>query len=143
MENKIQTQYKWIYLPEFKHSVILFFTKDTKQLLLDFKKIYKEIGFSNIAGNQDMKIIKKVIQEENDKSWEGITISMVKNDISIILDNHANYGVLIHELEHAVQYICEALGIEDMETSAYMIEYLFEQSSKYIQSNKKLKVNLF
>ena len=143
MENKIQTQYKWIYLPEFRHSVILFFIKDTKQLLLDFKKIYKEIGFSNIEGNQDMKIIKKVIYEENDKSWEGITISMVKNDISIILDNHANYGVLIHELEHAVQYICEALDIEDKETPAYMIEYLFEQSSKYIQSNKKLKVNLF
>lgn len=49
--------------------------------------------------------------------------------------------VIIHEMVHAMQYICDTRGIDDRETEAYMVEYLchvlFTQITEWNKGTKK------
>lgn len=65
-------------------------------------------------------------------------------DVFVIFDGTpktVTKEVIIHEMVHAMQCICDTRGIDDMETEAYMVEYLchilFTQITKWNKGTKK------
>ena len=60
----------------------------------------------------------------DNKNADAFTIES-GNDVIIYSHNPMPLQILVHELSHATSIILKQVGIEDEETYAYLLEYLF------------------
>ena len=91
--------------------------------------------------------IQKYLDEENVLP-PGMTLNIESStggkDVFVIFDGTpktVTKEVIIHEMVHAMQCICDTKGIDDRETEAYMVEYLchvlFTQIAEWNKETKK------
>lgn len=83
------------------------------------------------------KAVSDNFQEDECESILGFTI----DNIIYLNENNLTYGILIHEIVHAVNYIMSHHNIQDEESRAYLSEYIFEQLLKFI-NKKKLTISI-
>lgn len=112
MKKKIKPTTLWFYNELFRQNYY-FFTRGSLQDYYAY--IYKQSCVLNENPNLDENI-------------GGVTtITTATNQIFIYLKDSSDLYSLIHECVHAVQYTLKLRGIDDMETEAYMVEWMVKQ----------------
>ena len=86
-----------------------------------------------------------------DRSHYGL-VSMEESDegqvmIALVITPYGDYGTIVHEASHIVDFIFEHLGIlpgsESTETRAYVLGYIFEKTAEMIHENRKAYPHLY
>lgn len=129
----------------FYSEVIVFITNSKEYFEKDIDKVLSEdLGMKDKYVKDFTPKILKALQEEKVLP-PGITLSIESftggKDIFVIFEGTPRTvckETIIHEMCHATQYIMEERGIDDMETEAYMLEYLCHEVFESIANfNKK------
>jgi len=100
----------------------------------------KDSFFRKIKGKIEIpeKHIEQLKSAFNDLEIKNVGACAVDiGDQVIIFRKEIKIDYLVHELVHAIDAICITLGINDTETRAYMIQYLFNQFSSFVDNNTK------
>lgn len=121
------TFYALIPVSIFKCGVLMVYTKGFSRLEDIFRRISEKEGMS---GTENAV---KTLQErdvEIDDATAGYCFKLNNGgDVLVAVDREDfDAYVLIHELTHAMQYICRSKGIDDIETEAYLMEYLCREA---------------
>lgn len=112
MKKKVKPTTIHVYNKTFKQNYYLF----TRGSMQDYYAyIYKQSCVLSENPDLDENIAGKT------------TITTATNQIFIFLRDSSDLYSLIHECVHAVQYTLKLRGIDDMETEAYMVEYLMRE----------------
>lgn len=113
----------------FAANVLVIVCGDLKVLKDNLKDVYKKVDADEEYENDKVELAKAL---DSKASYGGMTITIegVHKFDSIVVFvaknlSEVSYEVMVHELYHVVQSICYSRGIDDDETEAYLMEYLF------------------
>lgn len=132
----------------FYSEVIVIITTSKEYLYKEIESVLSDdLGMKKEYAKDFTPKIQKYLDEEKVLP-PGMTLNIESitggKEIFVILDGTpktAPKEVIIHEMVHAMQNICEERGIEDRETEAYMVEYLchvlFTQITGWNKGTKK------
>lgn len=123
-------------------SVLFIITPDEEIFYKYFPCIYKKLKIED-ALERDLSIIKEDINKMDE--WSGITqlYTDAKRELDAIVvmvgDSplDVDYNVLVHECFHVMSHICGIKGVEDEETSAYILEYLYAKTEEWLSKEKQ------
>lgn len=116
----------------FDKEVIVLITNSKDFLYDKIEEVLSEdLGMIDEYAKEFAEELREILKEEQYLS-PGLTVSITtKNgysDIFCIFEGNSpkdiTKEVIIHEMYHAMSAICRKAGVEDEETSAYLIEYL-------------------
>lgn len=137
-----------IHIDMFYSEVIVMMTTSKDYLYEEVESVLSEdLGMKEEWAKDFASEIQKYLDEENVLP-PGMTLNIESSiggkDVFVIFDGTpktVTKEVIIHEMVHAMQCICDTRGIEDRETAAYMVEYLchvlFTQITKWNKGTKK------
>lgn len=140
---KLEVSGTLITLDMFKCSVIVLAAKSADTVIKGLSDLWK----ANEWNTKDLPEIKKLIKGacDNHDHFKGITIPDEVDCFIVYLEDNlskVSEEVIVHECFHAMRFICARHGVEDEETQAYMLEYLFSQTldaqDAYVKQKKKL-----
>lgn len=128
--------------------VIVLITNSKDYLYEEVENVLsKDLGMKSEWAKDFTSEIQKYLDEEKvlppgmTLDIEGLTGG---RDVSVIFDGTPKTitkEVIIHEMVHAMQCICDVRGIDDREIEAYMVEYLchvlFTQIAEWNKGTKK------
>lgn len=124
------TSYFILDVPMFKAVVSVLKMKDKSKLAKDYMDIIKKENYKI----SNKKVLKRNLEEyiKESPDWEDALgeCTYIQGLGAVVLLSDSKYMddfVIIHELCHAVQYLKQYIGFEDMETEAYLLEYLCRQ----------------
>lgn len=132
----------------FYSEVIVMITTSKEYLYEEVESVLSEdLGMKNEWAKDFASEIQKNLDEEKVLP-PGMTLDIEGStggrDVFIIFDGTpktVTKEVIIHEMTHAMQCICDTRGIDDRETEAYMVEYLchviFTQIAEWNKGIKK------
>jgi hypothetical protein len=127
----ISTWYTTISLDIFGTDVLVVVSQDREVLFGDISKIWSKL-YSNHNVDKDVKAIKDLIEEDGENEMppgRTITINNRYQDVIVVFNSISIAKVpeetIVHEMYHATRSICRSRGIDDEETEAYILEYLF------------------
>lgn len=132
----------------FYSEVIVMTTTSKEYLYEEVENVLSEdLGMKNeLAKNFALEIQKYLDEEKVLPPGMTLDIEVLTGgrDVFIIFDGTpktVTKEVIIHEMVHAMQCICDVRGIDDRETEAYMVEYLchvlFTQIAEWNKGTKK------
>ncbi len=116
----------------FDRDVIILITNSKDYLQEEIEKVLAEdLGMKDDIAKELADRLKKVLKEETYLS-SGLTTTITTNrgykGIFCIFDGNSpkviSKEVVIHEMFHAMRFICKIVGVDDEETMAYMLDYL-------------------
>lgn len=137
-----------ISIDMFYSEVIVMITTSKEYLYEEVESTLSEdLGMKNEWAKDFASKIQKNLDEEKVLP-PGMTLNIEGStggrDVFIIFDGipkTVTKEVIIHEMVHAMQCICDIRGIDDRETEAYMVEYLchvlFTQIAEWNKGIKK------
>ena len=137
-----------IHIDMFYSEVIIMMTTSKDYLYEEVESVLSEdLGMKEEWAKGFASEIQKYLDEENVLP-PGMTLNIESSiggkDVFVIFDGTpktVTKEVIIHEMVHAMQCICDTRGIEDRETAAYMVEYLchvlFTQITEWNKGTKK------
>lgn len=137
-----------IHIDMFYSEVIVMTTTSKEYLYEEVENVLSEdLGMKSEWAKDFASEIQKYLDEEKvlppgmTLDIEGLTSG---RDVFVIFDGTPKTitkEVIIHEMVHAMQCICDTRGIDDRETEAYMVEYLchilFTQITEWNKGTKK------
>lgn len=135
-----------IDLDIFRCSVLILVGKDEETIQKGLPDLYKCNEWSNNDLENTKKLIAEVFKDNDDNIWKGITIPNEVDAIVVFREKDitkVSMKTAVHELYHAMRKICESHGVEDEETEAYLLEYLFSQFLTAQDNYRKNNVNKF
>ncbi len=135
---KLQLKLIEIPIKLYKVSVVIFFGGDIEFIIkTGIKKGIKKEQFT--------KKWKNWIEDEM-KEGQGICCDYGENNKDVLVwmwkrpETLKDYGILYHELYHAVDYIADSRGFDSIdklsEPKAYLFEYLFNEASLILWNKK-------
>ena len=96
----------------------------TDQIKVEITKIYK----------------KHKLKEDIDYEVEGVLLSPITNDYSLLLDlKYLTHNTVAHEIYHASSRICEDRDVHDEEAKAWLAGYITGEMYKFLEK-KNLQV---
>ena len=137
-----------ISIDMFYSEVIVLIANSKEYLYEEVESVLSEdLGMKNEWAKDFAPEIQKNLDEEKVLP-PGMTLDIEGStggrDVFIIFDGTpktVTKEVIIHEMVHAMQCICDVRGIDDRETEAYMVEYLchvlFTQIAEWNKGIKK------
>lgn len=137
-----------IHIDMFYSEVIVITTTSKEYLYNEVENVLSDdLGMKEEYAKDFAPEIQKYLDEENVLP-PGITLDIESTtggrDVFVIFDGTpktVTKEVIIHEMVHAMQCICDVRGIDDRETEAYMVEYLchilFTQIAEWNKGTKK------
>lgn len=137
-----------IHIDMFYSGVIVMMTTSKEYLYNEVESVLSEdLGMKEEWAKDFASEIQKYLDEENVLP-PGMTLNIESStggkDVFVIFDGTpktVTNEVIIHEMVHAMQCICDTRGIDDRETEAYMVEYLchilFAQITEWNKGTKK------
>ena len=137
-----------IHIDMFCSEVIVMITTSKEYLYEEVENVLSEdLGMKKEYAKDFAPEIQKYLDEENVLP-PGMTLNIESStggrDVFIIFDGTPKTitkEVIIHEMVHAMQCICDIRGVDDRETEAYMVEYLchvlFTQIAEWNKGTKK------
>lgn len=137
-----------IHIDMFCSEVIVMMTTSKEYLYEEVENVLSEdLGMKKEYAKDFAPEIQKYLDEENVLP-PGITLDIEsitgERGVFVILDGTpktVTKEVIIHEMVHAMQCICDTRGVDDRETEAYMVEYLchilFTQIAEWNKGTKK------
>nr|DAF86999.1 MAG TPA: protein of unknown function (DUF4157) [Siphoviridae sp. ctZiV25] len=135
-------QYDIIYLDILKSGVLFIVSPDKETFLKNISRlIHKEI----IVKQHQEELIKDLIDcfSKDKVLYPGTTFETFTTDgtqyLIIVLQEELkdSDSILVHEMYHVVYKLFKERGIEDEETFAYTLEYLFSEGKKLLEKFKK------
>lgn len=137
-----------IHIDMFCSEVIVMITTSKEYLYEEVENVLSEdLGMKSEWAKDFASEIQKYLAEEKilppgmTLDIEGLTGG---RDVFVIFEGTPKTitkEVIIHEMIHAMQCICDTRGIDDRETEAYMVEYLchvlFTQIAEWNKGTKK------
>ncbi len=137
-----------IHIDMFYSEVIVLITNSKDYLYNEVESVLSDdLGMKKEYAKGFAPEIQKYLDEENvlppgmTLDIEGLTGG---RDVFVIFEGTpktVTKEVIIHEMVHAMQCICDTRGIDDRETEAYMVEYLchvlFTQIAEWNKGTKK------
>lgn len=113
----------------FAANVLVIVCGDLKVLKDNLKDVYKKVDAEEEYENDKVELSLALdskascggmtITIEGAHKFDSIVVFVAKNLVDV------SYEIMVHELYHVVQAICCSRGIDDEETEAYLMEYLF------------------
>ena len=137
-----------IHIDMFYSEVIVMMTTSKEYLYNEVESVLSDdLGMKKEYAKDFASEIQKYLDEENVLP-PGMTLNIESStggkDVFVIFDGTpktVTKEVIIHEMVHAMQCICDTRGIDDRETEAYMVEYLchvlFTQIAEWNKGTKK------
>ena len=137
-----------IHIDMFYSEVIVITTTSKEYLYNEVENVLSDgLGMKEEYAKDFASEIQKYLDEENVLP-PGVTLDIESTtggrDVFVIFDGTpktVTKEVIIHEMVHAMQCICDVRGIDDRETEAYMVEYfchiLFTQIAEWNKGTKK------
>lgn len=137
-----------IHIDMFYSEVIVLITNSKDYLYNEVESVLSDdLGMKKECAKDFASEIQKYLDEENVLP-PGMTLDIESitggRDVFVIFDGTpktVTKEVIIHEMVHAMQCICDTRGIDDRETEAYMVEYLchilFTQIAEWNKGIKK------
>lgn len=137
-----------IHIDMFYSEVIVMMTTSKEYLYNEVESVLSDdLGMKKEYAKDFAPEIQKYLDEENVLP-PGMTLNIESStggkDVFVIFDGTpktVTKEVIIHEMVHAMQCICDTRGIDDRETEAYMVEYLchvlFTQITEWNKGTKK------
>lgn len=137
-----------IHIDMFYSEVIVMTTTSKEYLYNEVEGVLSDdLGMKKEYAKDFAPEIQKYLDEENVLP-PGMTLNIESStggkDVFVIFDGTpktVTKEVIIHEMVHAMQCICDTRGIDDRETEAYMVEYLchilFTQIAEWNKGTKK------
>lgn len=137
-----------IHIDMFYSEVIVMITTSKDYLYNEVESVLSDdLGMKKEYAKDFASEIQKYLDEEKVLP-SGITLDIKgltgRRDVFVIFDGTpktVTKEVIIHEMVHAMQCICDTRGIDDRETEAYMVEYLchilFTQITEWNKGTKK------
>ena len=137
-----------IHIDMFYSEVIVMMTTSKEYLYNEVESVLSDdLGMKKEYAKDFASEIQKYLDEENVLP-PGMTLNIESStggkDVFVIFDDTpktVTKEVIIHEMVHAMQCICDTRGIDDRETEAYMVEYLchvlFTQIAEWNKGTKK------
>lgn len=137
-----------ISIDMFYSEVIVMMTTSKDYLYKEVESVLSDdLGIKEEYAKDFASEIQKYLDEE-DVLPPGMTLNIESltggKDVFVIFDGTpktVTKEVIIHEMVHAMQCICDTRGIDDRETEAYMVEYfchvLFTQIAEWNKGTKK------
>lgn len=122
-------EYMIVGLEMFKCCVVFAIIKDRRNCIEDFREIWKR-EFNSEAAEKDFgakggsfAAYLKDLPDWNKVAGEAVNLG---NDVVVTMNGNEDINpyVVVHEITHSVQFICQNKGVDDIETVAYMMEYL-------------------
>lgn len=135
-------QYDIIYLDILRSGILFIVSPDKETFLKNISRvIHKEI----IVKQHQGELIKDLIDcfSKDKVLYPGTTFETFTADgvqyLIVVLKEELNnsYNTLVHEMYHVVYKLFKECGIEDEETFAYTLEYLFSEGKKLLEKFKK------
>lgn len=137
-----------IHIDMFRSEVVVMITTSKEYLYEEVENVLSEdLGMKSEWAKDFASEIQKYLAEEivlppgMTLDIEGLTGG---RDVFVIFDGTPKTitkEVIIHEMVHAMQCICDVREIDDKETEAYMVEYLchvlFTQIAEWSKGTKK------
>ena len=137
-----------IHIDMFYSEVIVLITNSKDYLYNEVESVLSDgLGMKEESAKDFASEIQKYLDEEKVLP-PGITMDIESitggRDVFVIFEGipkTVTKEVIIHEMVHAMQCICDTRGIDDRETEAYMVEYLchvlFTQITEWNKGTKK------
>lgn len=137
-----------ISIDMFYSEVIVMMTTSKEYLYNEVESVLSDdLGMMKEYAKDFAPEIQKYLDEE-EVLPPGMTLNIESStggkDVFVIFDGTPKTitkEVIIHEMVHAMQCICDTRGIDDRETEAYMVEYLchvlFTQIAGWSKGTKK------
>lgn len=130
----------------FRSEVVFLITNSKNGLYEDIEDILNDdLGMEESEAKEFSKEIRKCLENEEFLPL-GLTLdiplSTGARDIFIIFEGTPKTlkdSVVVHELYHATRHICHSRGVDDEETEAYMLEYLYEKFKEKIACLSKVR----
>lgn len=119
-----------INLNIFRCSVVILVAPDKDSMLKGLPKLYKKWGCSKENLEKDLDIIRDALDTDKEDIYKGTTIKSGIDSLVLFIEEdiqEVTEETSVHELYHAMRQICDAHGVDDEETEAYMLEYLCNQ----------------
>ena len=137
-----------IHIDMFYSEVIVLITNSKDYLYNEVESVLSDdLGMKKEYAKDFAPEIQKYLDEEKVLPPDmtlNIESSTGGKDVFVIFDGTPKTvinEVIIHEMVHAMQCICDTRGIDDGETEAYMVEYLchvlFTQIAEWNKGTKK------
>lgn len=136
----------------FDKEVVILITNSKDYLQEEIEKVLAEdLGMRDDIAKEFADELKKVLKEEAYLS-SGLTTTITTNrgykDVFCIFDGDSpkslSKEVIIHEMFHAMRFICKICGVDDEETMAYMLDYFcrkfFEICNSFGKKDKKSSI---
>ena len=137
-----------IHIDMFYSEVIVMMTTSKEYLYNEVESVLSDdLGMKEESAKDFASEIQKYLDEEKVLP-PGITMDIESitggRDVFVVFEGTpktVTNEVIIHEMVHATQCICDTRGIDDRETEAYMVEYLchilFTQITEWNKGTKK------
>lgn len=137
-----------IHIDMFYSEVIVLITNSKDYLYNEVESaLSDDLGMKEESAKDFASEIQKYLDEEKVLP-PGITMDIESitggRDVFVIFEGTpktVTKEVIIHEMVHAMQCICDTRGIDDRKTEAYMVEYLchvlFTQITEWNKGTKK------
>lgn len=137
-----------IHIDMFYSEVIVLITNSKDYLYNEVESVLSDdLGMKEESARDFASEIQKYLDEEKVLP-PGITMDIESitggRDVFVVFEGTpktVTKEVIIHEMVHAMQCICDTRGIDDRETEAYMVEYLchvlFTQITEWNKGTKK------
>ncbi len=137
-----------IHIDMFYSEVIVMMTTSKEYLYNEVESVLSDdLGMKEESAKDFASEIQKYLDEEKVLP-PGITMDIESitggRDVFVVFEGTpktVTKEVIIHEMVHAMQCICDTRGIDDRETEAYMVEYLchvlFTQITEWNKGTKK------
>lgn len=137
-----------IHIDMFYSEVIVMITTSKEYLYEEVENVlFEDLGMKSEWAKDFASEIQKYLAEEKVLP-PGITLDIESltggRDVFVIFEGTPKTitkEVIIHEMVHAMQCVCDVRGIDDRETEAYMVEYLchvlFTQIAEWNKGIKK------
>lgn len=106
------------------------------KITIKIQYLRNQITIQILPKQKFIKEAKKNFQDDQLNSLLGFTI---ENDI-YLNESELKFGIIIHEIVHAVNFIMTHHYIQDEESRAYLTEYIFQEFHKFCKK-KKLTIN--
>lgn len=130
----------------FRSEVVFLITNSKDGLYEDIENILKDdLNMEESIAKEFSKEIRRYLDDEKFLPLGltlDISLSTGARDIFIIFEGTPKTlkdSVAVHELYHATRHICRDRGVDDEETEAYMLEYLYEKFKEQITCINKTK----
>lgn len=132
--------YTTVGIEMFDTDILFIITPDEETFYKHFPGIYKRLKIEDTL-EKDFEIIKEAINKMDE--WSAITQlypGSVFDAIVVMVGDSpldVGYNVLVHECFHAMSHICRRKGVEDEETGAYILEYLYAKTEEWLSKEKQ------